>query len=331
MKAATENNDKTKMSLIRSLYTWKALSIMSLISGAALFLFLSPLSPLYLERGVMGPLIQSLNHALFPSLSPENLNGIITGIIVFIFFLFIALMDLKIGFQLKNKTAARSQKLFFALISVGIFYYMLFVFFGLYEQEYQRFTDELYFWHSIVIFFYNALVTPLYTLSEYLPMDAIFSIGFLVITLCFPVLLFISGCSMILKGETVSSENNIKHSRLFRRFIFFIYYGPLLLFSLLVVLILYLTPIGFITLFIIMTLFFISGYNMILKETNNSSENKKKCSKACTYLILFSYSVPLFLLILLAIIIEIGIFLYVIPMELYQNWSWFCYELINSI
>ena len=81
MKAATENNDKTKMSLIRSLYTWKALSIMSLISGAALFLFLSPLSPLYLERGVMGPLIQSLNHALFPSLSPENLNGIITGII----------------------------------------------------------------------------------------------------------------------------------------------------------------------------------------------------------------------------------------------------------
>ena len=104
MKAATENNDKTKMSLIRSLYTWKALSIMSLISGAALFLFLSPLSPLYLERGVMGALVQSLNHALFPSLSPENLNGIITGIIVFIFFLFIALMDLKIGFQLKNKT-----------------------------------------------------------------------------------------------------------------------------------------------------------------------------------------------------------------------------------
>ena len=102
-------------------------------------------------------------------------------------------------------------------------------------------------------------------LSEYLPMDAIFSIGFLVITLCFPVLLFISGCNIILKG------------------------------------------------------------------TCNSSENKKKCSKACTYLILFSYSVPLFLLILLAIIIEIGISLYVIPMELYQNWSWFCYELINSI
>ena len=253
------------MSLIRSLYTWKALSIMSLISGAALFLFLSPLSPLYLERGVMGPLIQSLNHALFPSLSPENLNGIITGIIVFIFFLFIALMDLKIGFQLKNKTAARSSKLFFALSLVGIFYYMLFVFFDLYEQEYQRFTDELYFWHSIVIFFYNALVTPLYTLSEYLPMDAIFSIGFLVITLCFPVLLFISGCNIILKG------------------------------------------------------------------TCNSSENKKKCSKACTYLILFSYSVPLFLLILLAIIIEIGTSLYIIPMELYQNWSWFCYELINSI
>ena len=34
MKAATENNDKTKMSLIRSLYTWKALSIMSLVSVA---------------------------------------------------------------------------------------------------------------------------------------------------------------------------------------------------------------------------------------------------------------------------------------------------------
>ena len=154
---------------------------------------------------------------------------------------------------------------------------MLFVFFDLYEQEYQRFTDELYFWHSIVIFFYNALVTPLYMLSEYLPMDAIFSIGFLVITLCFPVLLFISGCNIILKG------------------------------------------------------LFISGCNIILKGTCNSSENKKKWSKACTYLILFSYSVPLFLLILLAIIIEIGISLYIIPMELYQNWSWFCYELINSI
>ena len=162
-------------------------------------------------------------------------------------------------------------------------------------------------------------------LSEYLPMDAIFSIGFLVITLCFPVLLFISGCSMILKGETVSSENNIKHSRLFRRFIFFIYYGPLLLFGLLAVLILYLTPIGFITLFIIMTLFFISGYNMILKETNNLSENKGKSSKGFTYFILFSYAVPLFLLILFVMFSEINDILCIIPMELYQNWSWFCY------
>ena len=313
------------MSLIRSLYTWKALSIMSLISGAALFLFLSPLSPLYLERGVMGPLIQSLNHALFPSLSPENLNGIITGIIVFIFFLFIALMDLKIGFQLKNKTTVRSQKLFFALISVGIFYYILLQQFFTDQYWYQRFTDELSFWHSIVIFFYNALVTPLYTLSEYLPMDAIFSIGTFMIALSFLALLFISGCNMILKGETVSSENNIKHSRLFRRFIFFIYYGPLLLFGLLAVLILYLTPIGFITLFIIMTLFFISGYNMILKETNNLSENKGKSSKGFTYFILFSYAVPLFLLILFVMFSEINDILCIIPMELYQNWSWFCY------
>ena len=156
MKTITETNT-TSPTFIQRIYSWKVLSLIALFSG--IILLLSSLIP-------------------FSQTSP-----LYTGLTVFIFFASLSLMDIKIALQWKKKDPALgNQILVFILVLAGIF---TFFYFSLDSEEDILLESQ----DSSITPFYkitrNILINSLIYFSDYLPMDAILSIGSVTLMLGF--------------------------------------------------------------------------------------------------------------------------------------------------
>ena len=190
MKTITETNT-TSPTFIQRIYSWKVLSLIALFSG--IILLLSSLIP-------------------FSQTSP-----LYTGLTVFIFFASLSLMDIKIALQWKKKDPTLgNQIMVFILVLAGIF---TFFYFSLDSEEDILLESQ----DSSITPFYkitrNTLINSLIYFSDYLPMDAILSIGSVTLMLGFYLFLFILGFQFLLKSNFMPGMKDKEKISPFKEFL----------------------------------------------------------------------------------------------------------------
>ena len=179
---SSSNNTPTEFqNQLQKLFSWKFILSVTLLFGGTLFL---------------------------TRFLPFNRNGaLLTGLFVFIFFICLALSNIKILFHFKDKTQSFDKITFFLFLLISIFGMAPLIFLTnliLYIKP--PFLEK---WISYLQeLLWNMIMVPVSILSPYLPMDAIFSIGYVLLLLSFYIPLFILGLKWILKRNLFSAKNN---------------------------------------------------------------------------------------------------------------------------